>query len=253
MQARHYRDSLLKLRRAVQAWNDAGVEMVLDLGDILDGGSRRRGVSLREMDVLEKEISRLKAPYYHLLGNHDLSNFDFDAWRELRTLYSFRKWMPKETFRLSLLPFPKWRFLLLDSFEIGVVGHESADHKEDALNDSALKDAAHRVAAHKDATHKEAVHNGSHAAISQEAWRLLRQRNKNENANSASGLGEGSAARRWVAYNAALGKDQLRWLEAELERAQKAGEKVVVFTHIPLHPQVEPEHYGRKWERTQTK
>ena len=53
-----------------------------------------------------------------------------------------------------------------------------------------------------------------------------------------TGLGDGAVNRRWTAYNAGLGDEQLTWLEAELRHAAKKEEKVIIFTHIPLHPNV---------------
>ena len=53
-----------------------------------------------------------------------------------------------------------------------------------------------------------------------------------------SGLGEGSANQRWTAYNAALGVEQRKWMEEELLKAEERKEKVIIFSHIPLHPEV---------------
>ena len=202
---RRHRESLQKLRFAVRDWRRAGAKMVIDLGDILDSKSARFDRRQRDLDDLEKELANLTVPYYHLLGNHDLFNYDFDEWRRL-TRYKFRQSMPSGDFRLSLSPFPSWRFLFLNSFEFGVMGR------------------------------------ANESRVSQEAWRVLRRRNRNRNPNSAEGLGEGAARRRWTAYNAALGREQLAWIERELERAERNRERVVVFTHIPLHPKVRAMH-----------
>lgn len=37
-------------------------------------------------------------------------------------------------------------------------------------------------------------------------------------------------------YNGALGSKQLQWIEQELEKAEKAGEKVILFCHFPILP-----------------
>lgn len=42
-------------------------------------------------------------------------------------------------------------------------------------------------------------------------------------------------ARRFVPFNGGLGASQLDWLHAELRMASRAQERVVVFSHVPLH------------------
>lgn len=42
--------------------------------------------------------------------------------------------------------------------------------------------------------------------------------------------------RRWVPYNGALGAEQLTWLRRELRAARHAGERVLVLSHVILHP-----------------
>ncbi|PHN03748.1 metallophosphoesterase [Flavilitoribacter nigricans] len=37
-------------------------------------------------------------------------------------------------------------------------------------------------------------------------------------------------------YNGALGEAQMSWLQGELQKAEKAGEKVILFCHFPLLP-----------------
>ena len=42
--------------------------------------------------------------------------------------------------------------------------------------------------------------------------------------------------RRFVPYNGGLGSEQMTWLRAELAAASAAGERVLVFCHVILHP-----------------
>ena len=211
---RFYRDSLRKLGAAVADWRRAGVEMVIDIGDVLDARSGRRRRQLADLDALELQLRNLTVPYYALLGNHDLDNFDFAGWRRLssstsgqrkirRTMATSWSSPPRPSdFRFSFSPHPNLRFIMLNSYAEGVLGNNSA------------------------------------TASSSEAWRLLRRHNPNTNPYSAEGLGVGAAARRWVAHNAALGAEQLVWLGEELSKAEAGGEKVIVFAHVPLHPEV---------------
>lgn len=47
--------------------------------------------------------------------------------------------------------------------------------------------------------------------------------------------------RRFVQYNGGVGPEQLRWLEQQLADASRAGQRVVAFGHVPLHPAVTDE------------
>ena len=42
---------------------------------------------------------------------------------------------------------------------------------------------------------------------------------------------------RWVAYSGGVGCAQMRWLAVQLQQARSAGQRAVVLTHCPLHPQ----------------
>ena len=84
---RHYRDSLPKMRQAVDAFNAANLDFVIELGDLKDmgavwsgsGKARKRrpteelqAEAIRFLDAIEAELARFKGPRYHVLGNHDM-------------------------------------------------------------------------------------------------------------------------------------------------------------------------------------
>ena len=84
---RHYRDSLAKMRQAVGVFNDAGLDFVIELGDMKDMGelnAKRNGVAVPRppeelraeaigfLDEIEAEFARFNGPRYHALGNHDM-------------------------------------------------------------------------------------------------------------------------------------------------------------------------------------
>lgn len=43
-------------------------------------------------------------------------------------------------------------------------------------------------------------------------------------------------ARRFVQYNGGVSKKQLSWLEDQLAEASRAGQRVISFGHVPIHP-----------------
>ncbi|TVU04558.1 hypothetical protein EJB05_47673, partial [Eragrostis curvula] len=70
--------------------------------------------------------------------------------------------------------------------------------------------------------------------VSAAARKFLDARNPNDDKNSPSGLD--GADRRFVMFNGGVGEAQLRWLDAALRRAARRRERVVVCSHLPVHP-----------------
>lgn len=69
-----------------------------------------------------------------------------------------------------------------------------------------------------------------------QAFQIMKKKNPNENWCDASTM-EGMD-KRFVAYNGGLGEEQLKWLDDQLEMARRQKEYVLVFTHIPISPEV---------------
>lgn len=69
------------------------------------------------------------------------------------------------------------------------------------------------------------------------AHEILMANNHNypQNENSPEGL-EG-LSRRFVAFNGGIDKPQLEWLQYSLQCARSKNEKVVIFSHQPIHPE----------------
>ena len=100
---------------------------------------------------------------------------------------------------------PGWRLVVLDPFQNAVIGSEEGS----------------------------------------EAWsrsfEFLRSKNKNiQDANALKGGGwfEGLPRRlkNFVPYNGGFGEPQLRWLQEELSDADACGDRVVLLTHVIIHP-----------------
>jgi len=72
---RFYRESLPKVREAVDALRTARAEFLVELGDLKDmvaGEPDTR--TLAYLTAIEAEIARFGGPTYHVLGNHDMDN-----------------------------------------------------------------------------------------------------------------------------------------------------------------------------------
>ncbi len=63
---RRFRLSLEKLSESIAFFNERGVDMVVDLGDLTDR-------SPQDLKALLPILERVEAPLYHVLGNHDFA------------------------------------------------------------------------------------------------------------------------------------------------------------------------------------
>ena len=84
---RFYCDSTAKMRQAVEAFNQADLDFIIELGDLKDmglptimtaeGEVKRKQEDLESEAIallreIEGEFQRIKGPCYHVLGNHDM-------------------------------------------------------------------------------------------------------------------------------------------------------------------------------------
>ncbi|MCR5752489.1 MAG: metallophosphoesterase [Kiritimatiellae bacterium] len=74
---RYYRQSLRKLREAVEVFNWRGVDFAIELGDFKDDSNGREG-TLRHLEAIESEFARFNGPRYHVAGNHDFDCLEKD-------------------------------------------------------------------------------------------------------------------------------------------------------------------------------
>ncbi len=73
--ANFYRESLAKLREAIERFRADGAAFVAELGDFKDmqtGEPEAR--TLEDLIAVEAEFQRFGGPTYHVLGNHDVDN-----------------------------------------------------------------------------------------------------------------------------------------------------------------------------------
>ena len=68
---RHYRDSIDKMRRAVATLNDSGVDIAIELGDLIDAGGGTVEAEVAYLKRIEAEFAKLKkVDRHYVLGNH---------------------------------------------------------------------------------------------------------------------------------------------------------------------------------------
>eukprot|EP00569_Conticribra_weissflogii_P007741 CAMPEP_0171336786 /NCGR_PEP_ID=MMETSP0878-20121228/6256_1 /TAXON_ID=67004 /ORGANISM="Thalassiosira weissflogii, Strain CCMP1336" /LENGTH=468 /DNA_ID=CAMNT_0011838309 /DNA_START=235 /DNA_END=1641 /DNA_ORIENTATION=- len=247
---RYYRHALIAAEHAARHFEDEKVHCVVGLGDIVDGKCadverwggnlgefRKDGDAKRELDESEREkinyrvghdamddVVKALSSYkngkiLHTYGNHELYCLSrIDLKEKLRipftteptgdlvgyythSLHEYDKEKTSQSQEIIDSEQMKLRFLFIDSYDI-------------SLLDRCPQTSPKRQLAHK----------------------LLSANNHNypNNENSPEGLGE--FEKRFVAFNGGVDKPQLEWLEKSLQSAKENNEKVIIFSHQPIHP-----------------
>lgn len=195
---RYYRGAVDGLMEAVKAWNgDEDIEFIVNLGDIIDGFNTRTNNSDNAMTLVVSELNKFtRGPVYNVIGNHEHYNFD------RLTIYERLNAAPKGSPYYQFQPHPGFTFIILDTYDLSVIGPGGDAEKE-------------------------------------LAEQILWTRNSSDDGNNPVGPGGvklQGVERRFVAYNGGIGPQQLLWLEACLGEAERRGDKVVLFGHTPGHP-----------------
>lgn len=210
---RYYRHALEAARHAAKHYEEEKVDMLLNLGDTVDGKCQeldQHGGDPVSSDVdagmmsLEHVLDAL-AEYkagriVHTYGNHCLYNLDREQLREKLGLHFVQE--PCGDFvGYSHFSHKGIRFVVIDTYDIAIMKRCDQTSKK----------------------HKKACE-------------ILAANNPNfpENMNSPKGL-EG-LQRRFVGFNGGVGEVQLQWIRQVLGEARNAGEKVIILSHQPIHP-----------------
>lgn len=203
--ARFYRHALDVAREAAQNFQECAVDLVVNLGDTVDGKcvseAGQDGAGALDQ-VLEALSTYHNGPILHVYGNHCLYNANRN---ELQT----KMQIPMATFGNDelvgayshLVAGTNLRLVVLDSYDVCLLQRTDATTRANA---QAIL----------------AQHNGANV--------------KAGNPNSPEGLN--GLERRFVAFNGAVGEQQLAWLRSTIEQARSDGERVILFSHQPLHP-----------------
>lgn len=201
---RCYRGALTALENAVDWWANLPEPpmFIAQLGDLIDGmnGPDQLDRTESALEVALGHLDRLPCPSVHLVGNHELYNFD-------RAALSKAPWLrhgDREYYGFSPAA-GGWCVLVLDSYQISLIGHAEDDPRR-------LK-----------------------------AVDLITRENPNVHPDGRDGGdwfdGMEGYRRRFVPYNGGFGADQLAWLRSELRSASRLGTRVIVLSHVPIHPE----------------
>ena len=207
---RYYRHSLDVARHAARHFQDDKVDLVLNLGDIVDGKCQsiesHGGDDLGEdpgpqciqhvMDALN-EYSH--GPTLHAYGNHCLYNLDRPGLGRMLGI-PFRQESCGEWVGYHSHTHGNFKFIMLDSYDVALLRRSKTSTK-------------HQLASE-----------------------ILTRSNPNFPANGNSPEGLFGVQRRFVEFNGGVGKTQLDWLREELDEARQRQLKAVIISHQPIHP-----------------
>ncbi|XP_004709402.2 manganese-dependent ADP-ribose/CDP-alcohol diphosphatase [Echinops telfairi] len=205
---RYYRHSLLHLQGAIDDWTREGrvPGFVLQLGDLIDGYNAQHQTSEKSLELVMNTFKMLTVPVHHAWGNHELYNFskDYLTSSKLNTKYledqiaHHPETVPSENYyAYHFVPFPEFRFILLDAYDVSVLGLDTCSPKY------------------------------------QQCMRILKEHNPNEELNSPQGLSEPQ----FVQFNGGFSQEQLSWLNEVLTFSDTNQEKVVIVSHVPIYPE----------------
>jgi len=210
---RFYRHSLEVTRHAFQHFEEEKVDLVINLGDIIDGKCQE--IPSYGGDIIPEDqdpghysldhVLDAMSPYrhgqvLHTYGNHCLYNLDREALQR-RLGIQFKKEPCGDLVGYYDHVVGNIRFVVLDAYDVAIMQRcEISSQKR------------------------------------KEATEILTQKNPNfqDNMNSPKGL-EGTE-RRFVGFNGAVGPIQLEWLRDTLEDARKEKQRVVILSHNPIFP-----------------
>ena len=66
---RHYRETIPKLREAVERFNEARLDFAVELGDLIDEADTVEG-EIGHLKTIEREFAKFKGGRHYVLGNH---------------------------------------------------------------------------------------------------------------------------------------------------------------------------------------
>mmetsp|Transcript_27363 Transcript_27363/g.42127 ORF Transcript_27363/g.42127 Transcript_27363/m.42127 type:complete len:420 (+) Transcript_27363:81-1340(+) len=234
--ARYYRHAMEAAASAAQHFQEERVNCVVNLGDIIDGkcadvqrwggevdtkeetqsnGDKIISVGHDAIDNVLQALSVYSGKILHTYGNHELYNLSRDRLAE----------------KLNI------PFTLEDTGDlVGYYTHliENCNQNDEEQSSSSSMKLRALVLDTYDLCLLDRCPDSSHKR--HRAHEILSANNHNypHEENSPEGL-EGTN-RRFVAFNGGIDEPQLEWLRCSLEMARENEEKVIVFSHQPIHP-----------------
>jgi manganese-dependent ADP-ribose/CDP-alcohol diphosphatase len=220
---RYYRHSLVAAKHAANHFQRDNVDLVINLGDIIDGKCQEIDKHCQgeeghvpfegkdedldpahgAVDDVIEALSEYKGKILHTYGNHELYNLDReDMGMKLGIPFVREDSGDLVGYYAHDSPCKTIKFVVIDSYDIAMMKR---------CPDASLK-------------YKKACD-------------ILQKNNPNypEDENSPQGM-EGMQ-KRFVGFNGGVDEPQLKWLRETLEGAKEENQKVIILSHQPILPE----------------
>ena len=112
-------------------WNAEkhSLDFIVQLGDIIDGMNWKLQSSTKALDDVLQHFSKLQCDkVIHVIGNHELYNFDRETLRD-RLL---KPWRQNHDY-FSVSPVPGIKFVVIDAYDVSTIGAASEEYRSLAL------------------------------------------------------------------------------------------------------------------------
>jgi manganese-dependent ADP-ribose/CDP-alcohol diphosphatase len=204
---RRYVQALAILRQAVESWRAEGVPVAVLLGDVLDKTAKLPGDSVEGcLRDVQGVLALAPAMEKHLVfGNNDAATVGRAGWvREFTPLGgpSSAAATPSCLY-YAFSPSPGLLLVLLDAYDLSTL--EPASGQQGREQAEAALCAANPL--------------NYPSRPSTPPWQLMSRQQMAH-----------------MHYNGQPGSAQMAWLQGVLQGAQARGQKVFVFSHLPVHP-----------------
>ena len=203
---RYYRTSLDHVQHASKIWQHGDdrcataqttdgaskVHFAVQLGDLIDGYNADVHESSTALTRALDAFQGYTGDLHHVWGNHEMYNFSRKELLKSKlgeTPASVSKPSTNGHY-YSFSPVPGFRFILLDTYEMSLLGYEASDQMYKCAND------------------------------------LLRKNNPNEDLNCNDHMTP--EVQQYVIYNGGVTDEQLEWFQKTLKEAHENGEQVIV-------------------------
>ena len=196
---RRFRQSFVTLKEANSVFQRECTDFNVQLGDVLDGSAKSRGMHLTCLHEVLQLTSQSPQPWYYLIGNHECYNFTREELKEHFIPSSHESVCTPERLYYDFSPKPGFRVIVLDGYEVSTIRAATPE----------LEDVAEK---------------------------LIRSKNHNYAAGSNDWFqGIAPELMRYVPFNGTVSDTQLAWLRTQLHQAERNHEKCLVFAHMPVH------------------
>ena len=201
---RYYRNSLNILQEATVSFHSRNNICNMFLGDIVD--ATMATPTSQQEEFLDRVLNCIKnhgdeKRWHYALGNHDFKCFNRDKLYQRFIPSALKHICSPHKLYYDFSPFQGYRFIVLDGYDISVIGASSKE--------------AHKIASD-----------------------LLIARNPNLTDNFQSGdwfKDLDDSLQMFVPFNGGFGKDQLAWLQEVVKNAKDTNELCFLFSHMPLY------------------